>query len=172
MSVPQIYIGVLSDTLLKPINTCLQPRTAVAALGFLTEVSIPPLCTRKGGIYLVVLPSPGLHSSCRSQSCSMEPGGCQPLIQQELNLVGISQGFHQCKVSADTSLPSCEKTLLRSSFPALSSVAPGVLSGSCRCHFRAERAIEIKSQPPERNAGSTAHRRASSGARRCTHELG
>lgn len=95
-----------------------------------------------------------------------------PLIQRELNLVGISQGFHQCKVSADTSLPSCEKTLLRSSFPALSSAAPGVLSGSCRCHFRAERAIEIKSQPLERNAGSTEHHRASSGARRCTHGLG
>lgn len=28
-----------------------------------------------------------------------------PLILQELNLVGISQGFHQHKVSADTSLP-------------------------------------------------------------------
>lgn len=27
------------------------------------------------------------------------------LIFQELNLVGISQGFHQHKVSADTSLP-------------------------------------------------------------------
>lgn len=95
-----------------------------------------------------------------------------PQILRELNLVGISQGFHQCKVSADTSLPSCEKTLLRSSSPALHSAAPRVLSGSCGCHFRAGRAIEIKSQPPERNVGSTAHRWASSGARRCTHGLG
>lgn len=89
-----------------------------------------------------------------------------PLILQELNLVRISQGFHQHKVNADTSLPVGNSSVKR--LPGLVLCSVESTFWKLWMPFQVWVGLsEIKSQPFEHNAESIAHHWTTRSAKLC-----